>query len=73
VLPPDYVPEKTRPLSIIYAKRKLEVHIPVRWTVNKVKCMLCTHFDILNFDKFEFQCNKMLIPGKTLVANLPNH
>lgn len=27
---------------------------------------------MLNFDKFEFQCNKFLIPGKTLVADLPN-
>lgn len=72
-LPADEPLEETRSLTIIYAKRKLEVDIPVHWTINKVKCMLLTHFDILNFDKFEFQCNKMLIPGKTLVANLPDH
>jgi hypothetical protein len=34
--------------------------------------MINIHFEMLDFDKFEFQCNKLLIPGDTRVANLPN-
>lgn len=33
---------------------------------------MAIHFETLTFDKFEFQCNKFLIPGKTTVAQLPN-
>jgi hypothetical protein len=37
---------------IIYARSKLEVDVPVMWTVNKVKVMFCVHFEMLVFDKF---------------------
>jgi hypothetical protein len=37
---------------IIYARSKLEMDVPVKWTVNKVKVMLCVQFEMLVFDKF---------------------
>ncbi len=38
--------------TFLIGDKKLSYEIPNKWSINKIKCLLCTEFPALKFDYF---------------------
>lgn len=60
------------PITQIFliADKRVSYQIPSNWSINKIKCLLCTEFASLRFDTFEIMLNGHVLTGDLVIGKL---